>query len=92
MTVLCQMCGEREVIKEVEGYPGLCEPCVKEWNEDAIKFREHRKQGHNRHCASRLVWGDGECECGLREEATDDKILKPISALPSFPRPRLPSV
>ena len=21
-------------------------------------------QGHTAHCARRIVWGDGECECG----------------------------
>jgi hypothetical protein len=22
--------------------------------------------GHTRHCAARMKWGDGECECGVR--------------------------
>jgi uncharacterized protein YcfJ len=25
-------------------------------------------RGHSYHCASRMVWGDGECECGLLTE------------------------
>lgn len=23
------------------------------------------RQGHTKHCAKRLLWGDGLCECGL---------------------------
>ena len=25
------------------------------------------RDGHTCHCACRLVWGDGECECGAGE-------------------------
>lgn len=28
----------------------------------------HISNGHTHHCAYRLVWGDGECECKKREE------------------------
>lgn len=28
------------------------------------KILRHQAEGHTEHCAKRLVWGDGECECG----------------------------
>lgn len=62
--MICLMCGEKEVVKETDGYPGMCEPCVKECNDDAAIFWGLRKLGHSRHCAFRQIWGDGECECG----------------------------
>lgn len=65
--MLCQMCEKNEVINETEGYPEMCESCIKEWQEDAKKFRELRKVGHTRHCACRILWGDGECECKNEE-------------------------
>ena len=40
------------------------------WNEWQVEEKDNLLQidrfvedGHTRHCACRLVWGDGECEC-----------------------------
>lgn len=30
-------------------------------------IRSDVEYGHSYHCAARMVWGDGECECGLLE-------------------------
>lgn len=32
-----------------------------EWAE----ITKHEKAGHSTHCAKRIVWGDGECECEM---------------------------
>lgn len=41
--------------------------------------------GHNPHCAKRIVWGDGECECGTqrraREQARLARVLRPFMAV-----------
>ena len=58
--MICLMCGVKEVVKETNGYPGICESCVKEKEE----ITEAVRSGHTYHCACRMVWGDGECECG----------------------------
>jgi hypothetical protein len=36
-----------------------------EHKEELTRIDELLKEGHTRHCACRLVWGDGCCECGL---------------------------
>lgn len=43
--------------------------------------------GHSYHCAGRLNWGDGECECGLleREEiAASISYQDPVALAPSY--------
>ena len=30
-----------------------------------------QEQGHSYHCACRIVWGDGECECNEYEKGYD---------------------
>lgn len=44
----------------------------KEWEkehaEELKQIDTLEKQGHSPHCACRLVWGDGECECRVKEE------------------------
>ena len=32
--------------------------------DDEFFIEKHVQEGHTEHCAKRLVWGDGECECG----------------------------
>ena len=38
-----------------------------EWEEEEadniVKTKALQRQGHTLHCACRIVWGDGECEC-----------------------------
>lgn len=53
----CFMCGK----KIVRGY--LCEPCKTNAAEDLRRIDELARMGHTDHCATRQVWGDGECEC-----------------------------
>ncbi len=33
--------------------------------------RLQSKDGHSFHCAHRIVWGDGECECDLYNKGYD---------------------
>jgi hypothetical protein len=57
----CPQCGE------LGPGPGneLCDSCKSE-NEESQKLIEGlTDSGHSRHCACRIVWGDGECECKL---------------------------
>lgn len=34
------------------------------YRKDLREVKRLQKQGHTHHCACRIVWGDGECECG----------------------------
>lgn len=47
-----------------------CLECVLEENKAYIateaRFNELKKDGHTGHCAARMVFGDGECECGKK--------------------------
>jgi len=43
-------------------------------DEESIEILQ--KEGHTYHCACRIVWGDGECECDKA-----DKIPGPVSSL-----------
>lgn len=36
--------------------------------QDSARIRRIEGQGHTYHCACRLVWGDGKCECGGDKE------------------------
>ena len=36
-------------------------------------------KGHSHHCACRLVWGDGECECGLKDRETRDAAIRALA-------------
>lgn len=45
---------------------------AKNWKEWEIEEQENLKEidrlkseGHSYHCACRIIWGDGECECDL---------------------------
>jgi hypothetical protein len=53
---------------------------IKEWREfedehaeDIGRIKEHQGWGHTYHCACRLVWGDGECECNKKKENADGR-------------------
>lgn len=39
------------------------ENVIEEAGEEWTQISELEKQGHHPHCARRMVWGDGECEC-----------------------------
>lgn len=40
-----------------------CQPCV-DCKRDKRQIVAFMDEGHTYHCACRLVWGDGQCECG----------------------------
>lgn len=75
--------------KEVVGAEGDIEDLRGKALEDYRKIEDLRGLGHTTHCAQRILWGDGACECGVAEyveveEANDEdawmKEWKPISA------------
>ena len=39
------------------------------------------KCGHTYHCACRMTWGDGECECGHTARAEVVKLKKQLKEL-----------
>lgn len=62
----CAVTYSREQIQEVldQGCnsSNTCQPCINckdDWREVARLM----DAGHTYHCACRMVWGDGECEC-----------------------------
>lgn len=58
----CPQCGKRE---ELVG-SGVCQGCEEETDEAYRRLDELREGGHSYHCAARMIWGDGECECKER--------------------------
>ena len=57
----CKLCGINPELKEDD----LCKECRDEMLYDRILIDELMDKGHPHHCASRQIWGDGECECDL---------------------------
>lgn len=59
----CQLCGNVEVEND-----DMCSDCKTE-QRITRNFMEHlMHDGHTKHCASRIAYGDGECECALSKE------------------------
>lgn len=56
----CKNCGDYEV-----DHDGLCYYCFENSEMDQRQLGLLKEMGHSHHCASRQIWGDGECECGL---------------------------
>lgn len=42
----------------------LCKNCLTSMNSPRARMEKLMFEGHNYHCANRIVWGDGWCECG----------------------------
>lgn len=59
----CLACGEREADKGAE----ICSTCEAEITAENKKIMDLEKDGHSHHCACRMVWGDGLCECKVKE-------------------------
>jgi NMD protein affecting ribosome stability and mRNA decay len=59
MNIMCKTCGTKEVTDE----DNLCASCRVELEKDNSKINGLISEGHTRHCACRMVWGDGECTC-----------------------------
>lgn len=56
------------------------------WQErDAKEIDALIAKGHGRHCACRIVWGDGECTCGLSERGRALTRAEQIDAVLSMP-------
>ncbi|GEM_PF-3524683 len=75
----CLQCGEIGTVN----YLGICRTCTKQNREDQKKIAQHIKDGHTEHCAKRLVWGDGECECKAFPEKRDpmEELVRAIRRL-----------
>jgi hypothetical protein len=56
----CFMCGR--VLSFVEKF-NCCAGCKAEAKNNLKRINELIIAGHTRHCAYRMIWGDGECEC-----------------------------
>lgn len=41
---------------------------LKELEDDEIEIKRLERGGHSYHCACRIVWGDGQCECKRGEK------------------------
>lgn len=55
-----------------------CPPgCPSDDAADTAAIAAHVAAGHTDHCAKRLVWGDGECECGKKGPARFDATGRP---------------
>jgi len=42
---------------------------TEQFKEDSENIGKNMEKGHAYHCACRLVWGDGECECELKRRS-----------------------
>lgn len=60
----CYQCGRS--MKDSKGK--VCPACVQQNERDFQELSKLHSQGHTLHCARRIVWGDGECECSMREK------------------------
>ncbi len=59
---MCPQCGKNKTMLDL---CGVCIDCMIENLEDQEKMEKLEESGHSSHCASRQVYGDGACECGL---------------------------
>ena len=55
---ICKQCGVNPAMVDT------CLSCDQETVANSKKTFELMEEGHNYHCVNRMVWGDGECECG----------------------------
>lgn len=60
----CVQCGEAFIVSYLEEQ--ICFECAYENNLDTMVFNTALEQNHTVHCAQRMTYGDGECECGQR--------------------------
>ena len=69
----CKSCGVKYKRWSHEDFDShLCIKCNEaKWKEfeaehedDYVQIQKLMSAGHKKHCACRMVWGDGECECG----------------------------
>jgi hypothetical protein len=76
----CETCGSahKQMWFSPDGFGEGCYWCLdcvvemyKENEELNRQITEHLKQGHSDHCAARMAFGDGECECDLYAKSYD---------------------
>ena len=48
---------------------------------DEVEIDKLRQEGHSRHCACRIVWGDGECVCNKRGDLKKENLKKLIELI-----------
>lgn len=58
----CPQCGD----ELAEGETVICGGCERENVMTHMNIERLIKEGHTEHCAKRITWGDGECECNLK--------------------------
>jgi hypothetical protein len=46
---------------------------------DHDELERLKKEGHTNHCACRIVWGDGMCECGANGKTIPGSISGEIT-------------
>lgn len=68
--MLCAMCGNRESADQKE----VCNTCDFEIEVQNGRIEGLTEWGHTFHCASRIVFGDGECECQWKRTKEADPI------------------
>jgi len=61
---VCPQCDKEVGEKELTKNGSVCAPCREQNSIDNQRISELVIDGHTAHCAKRIVWGDGECECG----------------------------
>lgn len=69
--MLCRMCGVAPGTIHVNETDLVCEACHSEIGEAITRISDLIEQGHHPHCAKRIVYGDGECECKEYEKGYD---------------------
>ena len=79
---LCNQCGILEASAN-----GLCPGCQKQNEVDHQSIDGHVSAGHSYHCACRMIWGDGECECGIKKAEQPKKYVVIPDPFPSVREP-----
>lgn len=59
----CRICGKEVEYMAFAGAPALCDACSSESLRQHNAIKKLVSEGHTEHCAERMTWGDGECEC-----------------------------
>lgn len=61
---ICPQCDNKVGVEELTKNGSVCASCREQNDIDNQRISELVIKGHMDHCAKRIVWGDGECECG----------------------------
>ena len=76
MRRICKKCEKafKPVYRKPENYCDKCnDELWAEWEiehaDELTSIDELKTKGHSRHCACRIIWGDGECTCSMEKIA-----------------------